>query len=378
MYISGIGKTKFGVLDKGLPELAYEAMYDAIEDSGIPITEIDAIYVGNFLGGILQNQLHMNSLISSLLPGLNIPIIRIETACSSSGAALHQAIISLSRYKNVLVLGVEKMNGIDNSLLTKGICAAGDCCMDQNNGLIFPAAYALVAKKHMEEYGTTADDLALVALKSHENANLNEKAHFYHKKVDLDMIKRSPIVCTPLRLFDCSPISDGAAALVVSREKRSKRDIKILASSLKTDTISLAQRKDITSFKATRLAAAEAYKEAGISAKDVDIAEVHDCFTISELVAMEDLGFCKPGESKDLVRKGETKLDGRIPIGTGGGLKANGHPIGATGASQICEIVAQLRGEAGKRQVKGANIGLAQNIGGVGGTCVIHILKKED
>lgn len=377
MYIRGIGKTKFGLLEKGLPELAYEAMYDAIEDSGISINDIGAIYVGNFLGGILQNQLHLNSVISSLLPGLNIPIIRIETACSSSGAALHEAIISLSRYKNVLVLGVEKMNGIDNSLLTKGICAAGDCCLDQKQGLIFPAAYALVAQKHMERYGTTADDLALVALKSHENANLNEKAHFYHKKVDMDMIRKSPVVSSPLRLFDCGPVSDGAAALVVSREKSSGRDIKIIASSLKTDTISLAQRKDITSFKATRLAAADAYREAGIGPKDVDIAEVHDCFTIAELVAMEDLGFCRPGESKDLVRKGETKLNGRIPIGTGGGLKANGHPIGATGASQVYEIITQLRGEAGKRQVKGAKIGLTQNIGGVGGTCVVHIFRKE-
>lgn len=377
MYIRGIGKTKFGLLSKKLPELIYEAMLGAVDDSKMPIEEIDAIYIGNFLGGVLQNQLHMNSLVASLLPGINVPIIRIETACSSSGAALHQAIISLSRYKNILVVGAEKMNGIDNSILTKGICAAGDFEFDQKHGVIFPASYALVAQQHMAKYGTTTDDLALVSLKSHQNANLNEKAHFYHKKVDLDMIKRSPIVSSPLRLFDCSPISDGAAALVVSREKKSARDIRILGSSMRTDTLSIAQRKDITSFKAARLAAEDAYKQAGVYPKDIDIAEVHDCFTIAELVAMEDLGFCKPGQSKDLVRKGETKLDGRIPIGTDGGLKANGHPIGATGASQVCEIVTQLRGEAGKRQVDKAKIGLTHNIGGVGGTCVVHIMGKD-
>lgn len=377
MYIRGVGKTKFGVLAKGVPELMYEAMYDALEDSSISPENIDAIYVGNFLGGILQNQLHMNSLVSSLLPGLNIPVIRVETACSSSGAALYEAIISLSKYKNVLVVGVEKMNGIDNSILTMSICAAGDYMLDQKKGLIFPAAYALIARSHMQKYGTTEDDLALVSLKSHQNANLNEKAHFYHKKVDMDMIKKSAVVASPLRLFDCSPVSDGAAAVVISREKKSARDIKIASSSLKTDTLSLAQRKDMTSFAATRLAASDAYKQAGISAKDVSIAEVHDCFTIAELVAMEDLGFCKPGQSKELVRKGATKLDGSIPIGTDGGLKAGGHPIGATGASQIHELVTQLRGEAGKRQVDKVRIGLAQNVGGVGGTCVVHILKKE-
>lgn len=376
MFVSGIGKTKFGLLDKGLPELMYEAVSKAVEDSRMSICDIDAMYVGNFLGGILQNQLHLNSVLSSLLPGLNLPIIRVETACASSGAALHQALISLSRYRNVLVLGVEKMSGLDAAFLAKSIGAAGDAVLDQKEGLIFPANYALVARQHMKKYGTTMDDLAQVSLKSHENANLNENAHFYYKRADLETIKKSPIVCSPLRLFDCSPISDGAAALIVSRERKSDKDIKIIGSALRTDAISLSQRRDLTSFKAAKLAAAEAYRQAGITPKDVDVAEVHDCFTIAELVAMEDLGFCKPGESKTLVRKGETRLDGRIPIGTDGGLKANGHPIGASGVSQVCEIVTQLRGDAGKRQVEKAETGLTHNIGGIGGTAVVHILKR--
>lgn len=376
MYISGVGKTKFGILNKSIPELAYEAMMKALEDSGQSINNINMVYVGNFAGGPLQNQLHLNSLIASLLPGLNIPIIRIETACASSGAALFQAGFMLQKFDNVMIIGVEKMTNVNIHDATKGIGSAGDLILDQKDGLIFPASYALIAQQHMLKYGTTDDDLSLISLKDHNNANLNELAHFYGKEVTMELIRNSPIVCSPLRLFHCSPLTDGAAALIVSKEKKSDRDIKITGSALATDTISLTQRKDVTSFLATRIAAKQAYEQAGIKPSQVDVAHVHDCFTIAEAIAMEDLGFCEKGKSKVMIRNGETMLDGPLPIGTDGGLKANGHPIGATGASQIYEVVQQLRGEAGKRQVKGAEIGLAQNIGGVGGTCTIHILKK--
>ena len=191
------------------------------------------------------------------------------------------------------------------------------------------------------------------------------------------MIENSPMVCSPLRLYDCSPITDGAAALVISRERKGARDIEIIASAFTTDTISLAQRNDATTFDAAKRAAEIAYKEAGISAQDVDFAEVHDCFTIAEMVAMEDLGFCKKGGSRELIRSGATKLNAELPINASGGLKASGHPIGATGASQICEIAIQLRGEAEKRQIKGANIGLAHNVGGIGGSCAVHILRGK-
>ncbi|PKP60587.1 MAG: acetyl-CoA acetyltransferase [Candidatus Altiarchaeales archaeon HGW-Altiarchaeales-1] len=375
--IIGTGRTKFGVLDKNIPELAYEAMLKSLEDSTLSITEIDAIYVANFCAGPFQNQLHLNSLISGLLPKSDIPIIRIETACASGSSALYQAIISLNKFENIMVLGVEKMTDTDNLSASKNISAAGDKLLDQDEGLLFPANYALIAQQHMLTYGTTLDDLALVSLKNHNNGNLNELAHFYHKKVDMEVIKNSPVVCSPLRLFDCSPVSDGAAAVIISRNKKTDRDIKIVASTMATDTISLCQRKNLTSFKAAKIAAKEAYKQADIKPSDIDIAEVHDCFTISELIAMEDIGLCKEGESKYMIRENRTTLQGDIPINTDGGLKADGHPIGASGLAQIIEVVTQLRGEAGKRQVQDAEIGLTHNIGGIGGTAVIHILKRE-
>ncbi|CEG13861.1 conserved hypothetical protein [groundwater metagenome] len=376
-YLIGTGRTKFGVLNENIPELAYEAMFNSLNDSNLSINDIDAIYVANFCAGPFQNQLHLNSLISSLLPKSNIPIIRIETACASASSALYQAVISLNKFENIMVLGVEKMTCVDSLSALKNISAAGDRLLDQDEGLIFPAEYALIAQQHMLKYGTTLDDIALVSLKNHNNANLNDLAHFYHKKVDIEMIKNSPIVCSPLRLFDCSPVSDGAAAVIVSKNKKTDRGIKIAASAMATDTISLCQRKDLTSFNAAKIAAKEAYKQANVKPTDIDIAEVHDCFTIAELIAMEDIGLCKEGESKYLIRDGRTTLRGDIPINTDGGLKADGHPIGASGVAQIIEVVTQLRGEAGKRHVQDAEIGLTHNIGGVGGTAVIHILKKE-
>jgi acetyl-CoA C-acetyltransferase len=374
MFIVGVGRTKFGVLGSGLTDLAYDAMFCAVEDWGGEIGDIDAIFVSNFLSGPNQSQLHVNSLISSLLPGLNIPIIRVETACAAGGSALYTALLSGERFKNVMVLGVEKMTGPENMKSTDNISMAGDNTLDQAEGLIFPAGYALCAQQHMLRYGTTTDDLDLVSLKNHRNANVNEYAHFYYKKVELEEIKNSQVIASPLRLFDCSPVSDGAAAVIVSSEEGSK-GVRVAASSLVTEYISLAQRRDLTSFPAAKLAARKAYDDASIKPDDVDVAEVHDCFTIAELIAMEDLDFCEPGKSKDLLRAGETELGGRVPINTDGGLKADGHPIGASGIAQVYEIVKQLRGEAGKRQVKDACVGLTHNIGGYGGTAVVHIFN---
>jgi acetyl-CoA C-acetyltransferase len=376
MYVTGVGRTKFGVLREEIPLLLYEAMQNAVKDANINIRDIDAIFIGNFGSGIFQGQIHLNSLVSSILPGMNIPIITIETACASSASALYQAILALSRYESVMVLGVEKMTNVNSNKVTENLCMASDRNLDQKEGLIFPAGYALIAQQHMLRYGTTLDDLSLISMKNHENANKNKYAHFYHKKVDLDMIKNSPIVCSPLRLFDCSPISDGATAAIISKKRRNERDIEIAASSMSTDTISLSEREDLTSFTATKIAAKKAYGQSKLKPDDIDILEVHDCFTISELIALEDLGFCKKGESNIMIRDGKTRIGGFLPVNTDGGLKADGHPIGATGLAQIFEIVTQLRGEAGSRQVKNAKVGLTQSIGGVGGTCVVHILKQ--
>lgn len=220
MYVLGVGRTKFGVLTETMPELAYQAMYNAINDSPISIEDIGAVYVSNFLGGPYEKQLHLNSVVSSLLPELRLPIIRVETACASGSSALYQAIIALSRFENILIVGVEKMTNASTEESSQNLGMAGDRLADQTQGLIFPAHYALVAQQHMEKYGTTHEDLELVAFKNHGNSRLNPLAHFNHKEVSREMIKSAPVIASPLNLFDCSPISDGAAAVVISKIKR--------------------------------------------------------------------------------------------------------------------------------------------------------------
>jgi acetyl-CoA C-acetyltransferase len=376
MYITGIGRTKFGILQETLQEMAYMAISAALQDAEMALEEINAIYIGNFCAGPTQSQLHINALIADILPGLQIPMIRVETACASGGAALYNALIALSRFDNILVLGLEKLS-IESLKATTAISMAGDRFIDQREGLIFPASYALIAQQHMLKYNTKSEDLGLVALKNHQNANLNKDAHFYNTDIDINKILESPIVCSPLKLFDCSPLSDGACAAILSNHKRTKRDIEVIASSLATGNLAFTNSKDITSFPAVKKAAFDLYQQASLSPNDIDIFMVHDCFTIAELVAMEDLGICKPGESIYYVRDGRTKIDGDIPINTDGGLKADGHPIGASGVAQIHEIVFQLRGEAGERQIKNASIGLTHNVGGVGGTAALHIFRRQ-
>lgn len=374
MFIRGVGRTKFGILSQSLQEMAYEVILGSLEDAELSIMDIDAIIISNFLGGPLNSQLHLNSVIASLLPDINIPILRVETACASSSIALKQAMYSLQDYENVMVLGVEKMTSDSMIGQTESIQMAADKYLDQSQGLIFPANYALIAQQYMLKYSIGHELLETVSYINHQNANLNPLAHFYYKKVNMEMIKKAPIIATPLTLFDCSPVSDGAAGLIVSKKRSSDRDVEILSSQFITDSISLTQRNNFTSFKAAKIASKNAYKDAGVTSKDVDILEVHDCFTISELVALEDLGFCSPGEAKELIMNDEILRDGSIPVNMDGGLKANGHPIGATGLAQIYEVVTQLRGEAGKRQVDDVQVGMTHNIGGIGGTAAVTVL----
>lgn len=377
MYIRGTGRTKFGALPQSLPELVYEAMYNAVNDSGIAISDIDAIFVSNFLGGPLNGQLHLNSVVASLLPGMNIPIIRVETACASSSIALNLAMYSMQQYRHVMVVGAEKMTSKTIMGQAESIAMAADRSHDQLNGLIFPGNYALIAQQYMRKYRISHDVLEQVSYLNHKNSRLNPMAHFHYKDVTMDMIRKSPVVASPLNLFDCSPVSDGAAAVVLSKERSSDRDVRILSSRFVTDSISLTEREDLTSFKAAKIAAKKAYDEAGIRPKDVDLLEVHDCFTISELIALEDLGICKPGDAPKLVMNGSITCDGILPVNMDGGLKANGHPIGATGLAQIYEVATQIRGEAGARQIPGVKIGMTHNIGGIGGTAAVTILGGD-
>jgi len=278
-------------------------------------------------------------------------------------------------YDNVLVVGVERLLSNNSQNMTHEIMMAAERIYEQTEGLIFPAQNALVAQQYMLKYGATTDDFALVALKNHQNAFYNPKARFYKKEVTLDDIKSSPVVASPLRLFDCSITCNGAAALILSKEKS---DIEIAGSGEVNDTLSPFERDDMTSLEATRIAASIAYKEADINPSDLDIAEVHDAFTPLEVISYEDLGFCERGSGAKLIREGVTSMDGKLPVNVSGGLKAKGHPISPTGIAQFYEIVNQMRQKCGKRQIKKPKYGLAHNLGGVGSTATVHILKNLD
>jgi len=340
-------------------------------------TTLRVFIVASFLGGPNEHQLHLNAVIAGLMPGTRMPGWRVEAACASGGVAVHQAVRLLATYDPILVVGVERLSGLPGAELTRNIGMAGDVILDQAEGLNFPATYALVAQQHMARYGTRTRDLELISLKNHANATKNPKAHFHHKKVTQADIDAGVMVASPLRLFDCCPVSDGAAAVILSSKPLGDHSIPIAGSAVRSDVISLAQRADCTTFPAAREAAAAAYSEAGITASDIDMAEVHDCFTIAEIIAMEDLGIATPGEAVKLIRTGDTEIGGRMPVNPSGGLKAGGHAIGATGVGQICEAVTQLRGMAGDRQVVDPTYVVTHNVGGVGGTCAVHVLRRS-
>ena len=371
MYIKGAGMTKFGIHAETTHELCYEAIMEALEDADMPLSEIDEIIISK---GDSRNdgerQKLFPGMLSSMLQYQNIPIIRVMAACSGGGAAIWDAVNS--KAGNILVVGVDKLSIGPTSFMTDNLMMASERIYEQTEGLNFPAQNALIAQQYMLKYKVSKDDLALVALKNHENAFLNPKARFYGKKVTLDMIKKSPVIASPLRLFDCSISVDGAAATVISTEKS---DIEIIGSSLYADRLLAFESRDMTSWAATRLAAQSAYQQAGITRKDIDFVELHDAFTSVELMAYEDLGFAERGEGKKLIKKGVTKINGNLPVNASGGLKAKGHPVSATGVSQIYEIVRQMRKQSGKRQLDNTEIGLAHNVGGVGSTVTVHIMK---
>lgn len=375
IYVKGVGLTKFGELwDKTLEDLILQSSQKALKDAGIEKRKIDAVFIGNMLYSKLANQDHLGALTASLLE-INTPAVHIEAACASGGVAVQSAIQSLlsDQYKNVLVVGAEKMTDASISEISRALMGAGSD-PERQAGMTFPALYALMAKSHMQKYGTTKKQLASVSVKNHYHASLNPNAQ-YPYEINLEKALSAPIVSDPFTIFDSSPISDGAAAVVLSTEGKNG-EVYISASESATDSLDLSARDSLTEIKATQIASKKAYDKLGISPKDIDILEVHDCFTIAEIIAMEDLGFCKKGDGGKFIQSGATKLGGRIPVNTSGGLKACGHPVGATGVKQIIEITEQLRGSIGLRQVKNAKIGLAQNVGGTGATVTVHILQK--
>lgn len=383
--IIGVGCTEFGELwDKSFREIFVEAGVSAIEDANVQGGKIDALYVGNMSGGRFIEQEHLGALIAdySGLASLHIPSTRVEAACASGGLALRQGILAVaSGYHDIVIAGgAEKMTDVGVETTTDALAAAADREWEGIMGATFPGLYAMIARLHMHRYGTKQEQLAAVAVKNHHNGTMNPKAQFQNE-ISIETVINSLMVADPLRVFDCSPITDGGSAVVIATAEIARKytdtPIYVKASTQASGTISLHDRSDITTLDATVAAANRAYKMAKLKPKDIGFAEVHDCFTIAEICAIEDLGFVKKGEGGPATESGMTAIGGKIPINPSGGLKACGHPVGATGVKQAVEIALQLRGEAGKRQIDGAEIGLTHNVGGSGGTAVVHIFGRE-
>jgi acetyl-CoA C-acetyltransferase len=345
-----------------------------------PKSDIKAMFIGH-MGEAYEHQGHTGSAVADWAGLVGIPATRTEAACGSSGVALRSGIYAvLSGLADVVIVGgVEKMTHRTTAEVTEYLAMASDYPFEQWHGITFPGLFALMATAHMHSYGTTQEQMAQVAVKNHYHGSLNPKAHM-QKEITLETVMTSRCVAWPLKLYDCSLITDGASCIILAKPelaaKYTDQPVQVVGSGQASDTIGLYERKSLTSLSATILAAKTAYEMADVRPEQISLAEVHDCFTFAELMAYEDLGFCKPGEGGKLVESGQTRLGGLIPINTSGGLKAKGHPVGATGTAQAYEVYLQLTDQAGKRQVKDAKIGLTHNVGGSGATAAVHIYRS--
>lgn len=375
--IVGVGMTKFGELwETSFRDLFVQAASEAL--SSARADHLDAVFIGNMSAGQFVGQEHIGPLLVDHLGMAGVAAGRVESACASGGLALRTAFVEVASGMSDLVMaaGVEKMT--DSYDVTEVLATASDQELEAYHGITFPGLYAMIARAHMEQHGTTEEDLSWVSVKNHRHGALNPKAQFPFE-VTLEEVMRSSMVADPLRLLHCSPVSDGAAAVLLcpldQAKKYTDRPVRIRASGLATGSMALADRKDMAFLDSVQLSAQRAYKMAGLTPADMHLAEVHDCFAIAEICCIEALGLVASGKGNSAARTGETALGGRIPVNTSGGLKAKGHPVGATGIAQAIELCEQLRGEAGARQVKGARIGLAQNMGGSGASSVVHIFE---
>lgn len=378
--IIGVSQTKFGELwDISFRDLISEAGLKAIEDADIEGADLEAMFVGNMSAGLFVQQEHIASLIADHTGLTPLPCARVEAACASGGLALRNGIMAVaSGYHDVVIsAGVEKMTDVVDP--TPAIATASDQEWEAQQGVTFPSLYAMMARRHMYEYGTTREQLAMMSVVNHKNGALNPLAQF-PMEITVDQVLNSSLVADPLRLLDCSPVTDGAAAVILcpaeDARKYTDTPVYVKASAQASGTIALQDRKDITTIDATVHAARTAYNMAKMEPKDIQAVEVHDCFSINGLLAIEDLGFVEKGQAGPAIEDGLTERDGRIPVNPSGGLKSRGHPLGATGIAQTAEIVWQLRGEAGKRQIDGIEIGMTHNIGGTGGTAAVHIFSN--
>ncbi|ELZ32495.1 acetyl-CoA C-acyltransferase [Halogeometricum pallidum JCM 14848] len=380
--IAGAGSTAFSASpERTGRDLFGEAARIAIEDSGVPRADIDRLCYGNFAGTVTERQGHQGPLMAEAA-GVTAPATRYESACASGGVALRSGVeaVRSGAVDVVLVGGMERMHNVTTERATEGLAMAADDLYESRAGVTFPGAYALMARAYFEEFGGTRADLAAVAVKNHRNALGNENAQFQREISTTDVLE-APTVADPLGLYDACPITDGASACVlVSEEYAENHDlnasVSVTGSGQGTDSLALQNRESLTRTPATERAAMVAYDDAGVAPADVDLLEVHDCFTIAEVLALEGLGLYDPGDAIDAATSGETTRDGDLPVNLSGGLKAKGHPVGATGVSQVVELTKLLRGDhVNSSAVPDASVAVAHNAGGTVASATVHVLE---
>jgi len=382
VVVLGIGSTEFGYRpDMGITDLAVEACRKAFLDAGCDRKDIEALYLGNFAGESLVNQGMLASVVASHLGVTGIPALRVEGACASGGLAAHQGIQNVASgvHDMVLVVGVEKMTSATTAQVTQALASAGEQEREMRTGLTFPSMFGMIMRAHMEQYGTTREEIASVSVKNREFGIKNPLAHF-RKPTTVEDVIESRLIGDPIRLFDCPPISDGGTAMIFCTKERaadfsSAQAISVIGAAQASGPSTLFEMSDITSLPATVQASQAAYAQAGVTPSEIDVVELHDCFTISEIIEVEDLGFVKKGEGGSATAAGFTRGEGGPVVNPSGGLLSKGHPVGATGCSQIYEIVKQLRGDA-SNQVKDARIGLAYNMGGTGAVATAAVFSN--
>lgn len=378
--VLGAGSTKYGKLNESIIEIALNASKDAIESAGIIPKDIQAGYISNVFG-VTDKQVHMAPVIMSNLGIPYVPGLTIESACGSGSVMFREAYANIAAgfYDCVLALGVEKITHTGTGQSTTLFSYCSDFFYEGGNGASFPGLFASIARVYMTTHKANEEDLAYVAVKNHENGILNPKAHV-RKKITIDDVMKSPVVASPLKLYDCCPFSDGASAIILCNEEFAKKSgrpyIEVIGSGRGASPAAVQSREDITTIPSTISAAKQAYKMAGITPKDIDFAEVHDCFTIAEIIDIEDLGFFPKGTAARAVTEGATRRNGEIPINPSGGLKSKGHPIGATGIGQVVEVFEQFTGKAGERTIKNAETALTHNFGATGASAAVHIFRK--
>ena len=378
--VIGAGSTKYGKLEDSLADITVQSSASAIESAGIEPKEIKAGYISNVFG-VADKQVHLGPVVMSNLGIPERPSLSIESACGSGSVSFREAFANVAAgfYDAVLVTGVEKVTHTGTEWTTTYFSYCSDFFYEGQAGASFPGLFASMARAYLAEFGATEEDFAMVAVKNHDNGLLNPKAHL-RKKITVDDVMRSPVVASPLKLYDCCPFSDGASSVILCSKKFAQEHggdyIKVTGSGRGGSPAALQGRERITTIPSTKIAADAAYRMAGITPKDIDFAEVHDCFTIAEVVDSEDLGFFEKGQGYRAARENRTARDGDIPINPSGGLKSKGHPIGATGVGQVVEVYEQLTGKAGQRNLKNVSTGLTHNFGATGASCAVHIFES--